>query len=365
MTYQRKEANLKGMAKKASPAKRPWHVGVDDRVELVAVLEALTGRNPCPKGEESADLALARKTFDAKHEAVRLMKGMDEKAWRHRHPSLIMLDFGAAPHFPIVRQKEHYLNAGKDDAVARLLPAARDFAARPAFAEWTAGVAARHAKAIAAIDGWVEESGYLAPLEEYLGLPLPHRYRFAVSPLLHGSTPHNVLYRPERPEDEGVCEIHSITGHRSVEKGTPTFEFRVSDFRSTAWHEVCHTVIDTWTLERRAGLEPLSGLYRLMTGLAKQKYDGPPGWLHMIDEHVIRAVTCRLIFRVEGEAPGRKALDKERADGFALIGPVHEILKEYEASRGTYPTLRDFYPRLEDLLRRLHGGLSAARPGAR
>lgn len=353
------------MPKKASAARVPWHVGVDGRVELVAVLEALTGRNPCPKGEESADLALARKSFDAKHEAVRLMKGMDEKAWRHRHPSLIMLDFGPAPDFPVVRQREHYLNAGKDDAVARLLPAARDFAARPAFAGWVAAAAKRHAKAIAAIDGWIAESDYLAPLEAYLGLPLPHRYRFAVSPLLHGSTPHNVLYRPERPEDEGVCEIHSIVGHRAVEKGAPTFVFRVSDFRSTAWHEVCHTVIDTWTLERRAGLEPLSALYRLMTGLAKQKYDGPPGWLHMIDEHVIRAVVCRLIARVEGDAAGEKQLGKERADGFALIGPVHELLKRYEAQRAKFPTLRDFYPHIEDLLRKLHGGLTASgRAGA-
>ncbi|MDX6769162.1 MAG: DUF4932 domain-containing protein [Elusimicrobiota bacterium] len=344
---------------------KPWSVSLDGRVELVAVLEALTGRNPCPKGEESEDLALARESLDARHDAVRLMKVMDEKAWRHRHPSLIILDFGPPPALAISRQREHYANAGKDDAVARLLPAARDFAARPAFKEWLEAARARHAPAVARVDEWIAESAYLKPVEDYLGLPLPHRYRFAVSPLLHGSTPHNVLYRPERPEDEGLCEIHSIVGHRRVEGGKPDFSFKIPDFRHTAWHEVCHTVVDLWTQERRAGLEGLSGLYRLMTGLAKAKYDGPPGWLHMIDEHLIRAVTCRLIGLHEGAAEGLKSLEKERRDGFALIGPVHELLKEYEATRREHPTLRDFYPRVEALLSRLHAGLAGARGGAR
>lgn len=344
---------------------KSWSVGLDGRVELVAALEALTGRNPCPKGEESADLSLARVALDAGHDAVRLMKDMDETAWRHRHPSLIVLDFGPPPALALSRQREHYANAGKNDAVARLLPAARDFASRPAFGAWLEASRERHAGAVARVDAWIEESDYLAPVEAYLGLPLPHRYRFAVSPLLHGSTPHNVLYRPERPEDEGLCEIHSIVGHRRIEAGRPDFSFQIPDFRHTAWHEVCHTVVDLWTQERRAALEPLAGLYRLMTGLAKAKYDGPPGWLHMIDEHVIRAVVCRLIGLQEGDEAGRRSLEKERRDGFALIGPVHELLKEYEATRAAHPTLRAFYPRLEALLARLHGGLTGARGGAR
>lgn len=341
--------------------KNPWVVGLDGRVELVAALEALTGRNPCPKGEESEDLALARKALDGKHEAVRLMKGMDEKAWRHRHPSLIILDFGDPPGLAVKRQKEHYANAGKDDAVARLLPAARDFAKGKKFTAWLAEARERHAPAAAQVESWIAESGYLAPLEAYLGLPLPHRYRFAVSPLLHGSTPHNVLYRPELPEDEGLCEIHSIVGHRKIDDAKkPDFSFRISDFRRTAWHEVCHTVIDPWTQERRPVLDPLAGLYKLMTGLAKTKYDGPPGWPHMIDEHLIRSIVCRLIGQVEEEEAGVRAMEKERRDGFALIGPVHELLKEYEGRRGQYPTFRAFYPRVEELLTRLHGGLAGA-----
>lgn len=341
-------------------AKKTWMVGLDGRVELVAALEALTGRNPCPREEKSRDLDVARESLDAKHEAVMLMKSMDEKAWRHRHPSLIILDFADPPGLEVRRQREHYANAGKDDAVARLLRAARDFAAQPAFARWLAYAAQRHAAAAAELDACIEESGYLAPLEEYLGLPLPHRYRFALSPLLHGSTPHNVLYRPERPGDEGLCEIHSIVGHRRIVKGRPDFAFQLADFRRTAWHEVCHTVVDLWTQERRAELEPLAPLYRLMTGLARSKYDGPPGWLHMVDEHVIRAVCARMVSRVEGPEQGRRFIEKEKADGFALIGPLYEALREYEASRRTFKTLRGFYPRLVALLSRLHGGLAGA-----
>lgn len=345
-------------------AKTPWLVGLDGRVELVAALEALTGANPCPKGDESEELEIVRDSLDKKHEAVKLFKAMDAKAWRHRHPSLIMLDFSAPPELAVRRQAEHYANAGKDDAVARLLPAARDFARKPAFGKWLDASAKRHAPAIAEIDGMIARSDYLAPLEDYLGLPLPHLYRFAFSPLLHGSTPHNVLYRPERPEDQGLCDIFSIIGHRAVAGGRPTHSFELSDFRRTAWHEVCHTVVDLWTQERGHEIEPYSKLYGLMTGLAKNQYDGPPGWLHMVDEHLIRSICARLIARVESEGEGKKQLDKERADGFALIGPVHELLKEYEGDRKRYPTLREFYPRVTALLSRLSGGLAAAGRGA-
>jgi hypothetical protein len=341
-------------------AKKPWVVGMDGRVELVAALEALTGRNPCPQGEKSKDLDIVRESLDAKHEAVKLMKKMDEKAWRHRHPSIVILDFADPPGLEVRRQREHYANAGKDDAIARLLPAARDFAAQPAFMQWLLESCRRHGAAAAEVDGWIAKSDYLPPLEEYLGLALPHRYRFAVSPLLHGYTPHNVLYRPEFPEDEGLCEIHSIVAHRRVQKGVPDFFFELANFRRTAWHEVCHTVVDLWTKERRPELEPLAPLYKLMTGLAKQKYDGPPGWLHMIDEHIIRATCARLVARVEGEAQGRTFLEKEKEAGFALIGPVHEALKEYERDRRGYKTLKDFYPKLVELLTRLHGGLAGA-----
>jgi hypothetical protein len=93
-----------------------------------------------------------------------------------------------------------------------------------------------------------------------------------------------------------------------------------------------------------------------MSGLAQSKYRGPGGWLHMVDEHVIRAVTSRLEALRGGEERGREHLANERKSGFALVGPFYEALLDYERSRSRYPTLRDFYPRFIEVLRRVHAG---------
>ncbi|MDE2491532.1 MAG: DUF4932 domain-containing protein [Elusimicrobia bacterium] len=326
---------------------------LDERVELVCALEAAAGGNPCSTGEDSPSLRAARAAIPAGHEAVRLFRAMTAADWRHRHPSLVILDFGPPPGLAVAEQRDHYANAGREDAVSRLLPALRDLAGSAAWRRWSEENRRRHADAAARLREVVEETDYLPPLEEYLGAPLPHEYRFVAAPLLHGSSPHNVLYR--RPGGK-PARIYTICGHVAVRGGALDFAHPVADLRRTAWHEVCHTVVDGWTQEFRAELEPLSPLYALMSGRARSQYQGPPGWLHMIDEHVIRATVARLSARVDGEEAGRRVLDKERAEGFALIGPVHELLREHEAGRGRRTDLRVLYPRLVALLRRLNGG---------
>jgi len=319
--------------------------GLDRRVELICALEAAAGANPCPQGEEPEALALARKAVPKRHEAVKLFQKMSAADWRHRHPSLVLLDLSDPPELVPLEQKDHYENAGREDAVARLLPALRDLAARPSLQEYLADAGARHAEAVAELRTAVESTDYLAPLEEYLGVPLPHEYRFIAAPLLHGPSPHNVLYaRPPR------ALIYTICGHVNVRGGKPNFAHPVRDLRRTAWHEVCHTVVDGWTQARRAELEPFAPLYARMTGRARDQYQGPPGWLHMVDEHVIRAVVARLSARVEGADAGRAALAREKEEGFALIEPVHDLLAVYEKQRGRYRDLRALYPRLLEVL---------------
>lgn len=330
---------------------------LDARVELLSALEAACGRNPCERGEDSEELRAARAAVPAEHEAVRLFREMGPGDWRHRHYALVMLDFTDPPALAVAEHPEHYAHEGKGDAVSRLLPALRDLATAPSVRAWLAEGPSRHAAALARAAEAVAETDYLRPLEEYFGVPLPHRYRFVLAPLLHGTTPHNVLYHRK----DGPPLIHSISGHAGVEGGKCGFDHPVRGLRRTAWHEVCHTVVDAWTRERSADLSPLSPLYALMTGRAQSQYQGPPGWLHMVDEHLIRAVVCRLAARVEGEAFGREALEREKVEGFALIGPVHELLREYEKNRAAYPDLRAFYPRLVETFARFLRALPAAR----
>lgn len=328
--------------KKDAPARSTLTVGLDARVELIAAL----GAAAAPSAPADAAARRAWSALPRGHAACRLYASMTEKDWRHRTPAMIILDFGAPPALEVVAHKDHYANAGKDDAVSRLLPALRDFASMPATRAYLAALPARHRAAVAKVRARLARAPYQPAAEAYLGVPLPHDYAFVLSPLVRGVNCQNVLYR--RPG--GRCAIYSLSSLDAAAVGEP------HDFQRTAWHEVCHTVVDGWTQEHAALFEPLAGLYALMTGRAKAQYCGPPGWLHMVDEHVIRAVCARLEAGLRGEDAGRRELEKQRREGFALIGPVYESLRLYERERARFPALRDYYPQLAAMLRRFAGG---------
>lgn len=323
---------------------------MDPRIELISVVEALGARNPCSRGEESGYLAEVRRAFDSKHPACRLFGEMTLQDWRHRHPSLIVLDFDAPPALAVSAHHDHYANQGKDDALARFLPALRDFAARSGFMDFFSGHKAFYETLTRPTRLGFEKTDYLPPITDYLGMSREHRYHFVMVPLYHGSAHHNVLYK----RDDGSYDIYSINGHRGVKQGLPDYRLDVVELSHTAWHEIAHTMIDAITQEHKAALLPLSPLYGLMTGLAKEKYRGPLGWLHMVDEHVIRAITSRVSALTGGEAQGLSMLNMEKRDGFSLVGPVYETLLEYEKDRERYPTIRDFYPRLVETFTRLY-----------
>jgi len=333
---------------------------VDPRIELIAVIEALSRGNPCAQGDRSEYLDDVLRSFDPEHPACAMFKTMTAQDWRHRHPSLILFDFSNPPSLEIAAHHDHYRNAGKDDAISRFLPLLRDFATKGGFMDFFKARGKFYAALPEATRRGFAKSDYQPPVDDYLGLSRPHRYHFIMTPLYHGSSHHNVLYR----RDDGTFDIYSINGHRGVLKGVPDFDLKIPEMAHTAWHEIAHTVIDEITQSHRTELLPLASLYGLMTGLAKNKYVGPAGWLHMVDEHVIRAITSRLAAREEGEESGLAELAMEKKDGFALIGPVYESLLEYEKDRARYPTIRHFYPRIVETLTKLHAGMRARLRGA-
>lgn len=325
------------MAKSASTCT----VCIDPRVELIEGLAVAAGER---SGEKDAAVVRAHKVLPKRHDAIRLFKAMTRADWRHRTPAMILMDFTAPPELAVFAFKDHYANFGKEDMLSRLLPALRDYARLPAVAEYLGGLEQAHASELTTVRALVASADYAPIVERYLGVPLPHRYFFVVSPLIQGVNAQNVLYR--RPD--GICDIYSMSSLRGA------LEADAEDFQDTAWHEICHTVIDGWTQQNGEAMKAFEPLYKLMRGRAQTEYQGPPGWLHMVDEHVIRAACARLTGLARGEDAGRAAMESERKAGFVLVGSFYEALRRYEADRGRYSTLRDFYPEFVELLRRLN-----------
>lgn len=310
-------------------------VEIDPRVELITAVEAVAKGPGCGDGQPY--LEAVRAWGRKKHPAFERFKAMGAAAWRHRHPALILFDFGPPPGLEVQAYRDHYANAGAGDALAAFMKDLRALAAErpvPEPGEVVVELAAE---------------GLPADVEAYLGAAKTARYHLVLAPLLHGSLKHNVLYR----RDDGTFDIYSICGHEEVRAGRPVFRCDQTELAVTVWHELCHTIVDDITQKHAEALRPLEPLYGLMTGLAATKYRGPQGWLHMVDENVIRAVTSRLARKRYGERAGRAALEKEKKDGFALVGPIYELLAVHERKGGT---LESFYPRIVELLSRVGAG---------
>ncbi len=327
---------------------------VDPRIELIAAVETLAVGNPCSQGDKSGYLERVLRAFDADHPACRYFARLTPQDWRNRHPSLIMLDFGAPPALEVAAYRDHYALQGQSDALSEFLPALRDFASSR-FMDFFAKEEKFFDSLLAQSRGEFEALDYQAPLRSYLGMPSPHRYHFIVSPLYHGGAMHNLLYH----RAGGAVDIYTINGHCAVSQGEPVPSFSARDMGYRAWHEVLHTLIDPITQSHKARLEPVSGLYALMKGRARDQYRGPQGWLHIVDEHVIRALTSRLTAVTFGEEAGNEKLAYEKSEGFALIGLVHRALLDYEANRRKYPTFRDFYPEIVETFVRARGARRA------
>lgn len=319
-------------------------VGFDARVELIEGLAVAAGTRDAEQGDA---VARARAALPKDHEAVEVFRAMTRTDWRHRTPAMILMDFTAPPELAVAAHKDHYANAGKGDALARLLPALRSYAKLPKVAKYLAGLEAEHASELASVRATIEKADYARAVEAYLGLPLPHRYFWIVSPLVQGVNGQNVLYR--RPDN--VCDIYSMS---SLKDALAT---GVAQFQDTAWHEICHTVVDDWTHAHGPAVDAHAKLYKLMEGRAKTEYQGPPGWRHMVDEHVIRSVCARLAALERGEDAGKKEMEDERKDGFVLIGSFYEALRRYEGDRKRWKTLGDFYPEFVALLSKLSASI--------
>jgi hypothetical protein len=130
-----------------------------------------------------------------------------------------------------------------------------------------------------------------------------------------------------------------------------------STFLAIGWHEFSHPVIgplsEAHATEVRACDSLLAGM---RDSMAREGYGN---WRQVVDEHIIRAITLRLVTRAYGEAAGGREMSAQLGRGYRYLPALVAALRdEYEPARRRYPTIATFYPHLLAALRR------GAPPGA-
>jgi hypothetical protein len=114
--------------------------------------------------------------------------------------------------------------------------------------------------------------------------------------------------------------------------------------RTLLLHEWGHSFLKP-AIESSRGL---AGRYAYLypavrTAMEKQNYGN---WSGTLEEHVLRAVTARMVGLSDGPDVAELMLQREEGRGFKYIRPRYERLAVYEANRELYPTLADFFPGL-------------------
>jgi len=323
-------------------------VGVDPRVELLAIVESLSGYDGRTHLMTRYDVAYKREVAEAfrgfrEHEAVKLFDAMSQRGFAFDTPVAWILHFGPPPALePKADVEEDLLRRGASrEDLARLADALRDFSKK---ADVT-GFLAKHAAEFDSLAAEVkkEMAGVdVAMLERYFG-EARAGYHVVLAPLLHHGG-----FGPRVRTRDGGWEIYSVGGPHGAKDGRPTFG-TADDFRYLVWHEFSHSFVNPIVEANGEAVDACGAAFEPLRAAMMQQAYGT--WLNCVQEHVVRACTVRFAFREQGEKAGAKALADELSRRFDHVEALAKKLETYEKQRDRYPTLASFFPELVLVLR--------------
>ena len=87
--------------------------------------------------------------------------------------------------------------------------------------------------------------------------------------------------------------------------------------------------------------------------MSRLLYPMNPTWEICMNEHLIRAITIRILEPKNGEEETKKRIREEYYRGFVYIEYVLNLLTEYENNRDTYEKFADFFPRVQAMFMEL------------
>lgn len=299
---------------------------LDARVELLAalVMTARPAEHAARFKAESPYADAVRAHFAAlkKHAAVAALK---KSVPEHLITELILLQ-------PDARRLEIdsttsgglLTQAGGAGEMAALFDALRDAGKRSGYEAFFKTKTKEHDAFIALAKA--ESAKSLAPeaVADYLRMPFAGSYRLILSPLLPMAFAANVVRNGE--------EIRVRAG--VADEGRLTFEYDVFD--SCAAHELTHTLLTPLIEGSRKAFES-------MPGKPPKTCRDAGSWSGCVEEHLVRAVTLRVL-KLDGKDKEYAAiLNRYARDGYPYLKDVCARLESFEAGDAPFAA---FYPGL-------------------
>ena len=177
------------------------------------------------------------------------------------------------------------------------------------------------------LDRDIARSDYTGILRRYSGLEIAADYNIWVCPLLRQPTS-SVDFKVKRPR------VDTFWPPAAVRDGSPDFAYGRRG--PVVWHELGHVLLDDLAETHAAAI----GAAAPAAPLDPHLYGGD--WKRWVLESAAQGLANRVLaWALEQELVqgGTKLMP-----GTMYLEPVEESLREYEADRKKYPTLREFYP---------------------
>lgn len=341
---------LGGLLAPARPAAgQEIEVRVDPRVELFGVLFQMGGRDEyqltrVPRWQEAVHDWFDR---NADHPAVVMTRRL---AGKYRVGYFVPMNLAVhltdppalSVRTPFDRSTSiHRTWTTFPDTTSAYLDLVRDFAREADFAGFMASNATLVDSTESRLRDLIARRVDAAWIRRFWGEPAAARF-ILVPGLLNGGASYGVEYQPE----DGEREVYAITGVRGVdEDGFPRFE---DEFARVVVHELDHAYANALIDAHRDELAAIGdALYEPVADRMRGQAYG--SWESMMYESLVRAAVIRYVDAHEGETAAAQVIAEQTDLGFEWSGALDELLREYEADRARYPSVRAFMPRIVEL----------------
>jgi hypothetical protein len=149
-------------------------------------------------------------------------------------------------------------------------------------------------------------------------------------------------YGPHRRDAAGNEELFCILAVWQTDKqGLPVFGNGV---QGVVVHEFCHSYANPLITRHYSELDAAgSKLFRVVADQIPQSYSGA---YTLLCESLVRASVVRYFRHYGGAEAAERVIRQEKENGFLWMQELSDLLGQYEAERGQYPTLESFSPRL-------------------
>ncbi len=326
------------------------NIVIDPRIELLSIVQFLTEEKSGQEFSTKLDYSYTRDVqahFQPfiDHPAVQKLTALRQMGFSYDALPKLVLHASAPPELQLLCSLELYLirEAGGNHNVETFFGFLRDFAVRSDFIGFFNAHKELYTNIVQNEANIIADNNYIEVLEAFYG-ETRNSYNIILAPLYDGHGFGIYINLPDALQD-----IYAVCGFSRLQAGLTSLGVEKA-YSFLAFHEFSHPFIDLSDGGYQQRIDKYSSLYTpISANMRKQAYGT---WASCVEEHLVRVVTTRLVYRDHPDEINA-ALENDKRLGFAYVQALSDRIAVFEKNREKYPRFRDFYPEFVKVFKEL------------